>query len=137
VSEDFAERLAARSRYRGRGTGRSADLTIVRTNPRRVPAAALEAWAVGRIEKLPERTHRELLHSELLLLQKRYAEILVDAKPSQRRPLQEAHLAAYRRLQAILDDADPPLTTTPPKPRKPKPAAPQEPELWIPEDPAF
>ena len=71
MSEDFAECLAARSRYRGRTPGFSASLAIVRTDLRLVSAAALEAWAAVRIERLPERMHRELLHSELLLLQKR------------------------------------------------------------------
>ena len=76
------------------------------------------------MEQFPEQPTRELLYSELLLLQKEYMRLLQRAKPSQKRPLQDAHQSAYERLEALLNAIAPPQTT---KPRRPKPPAPAVP----------
>lgn len=88
---------------------------VVPIDPRQASAEALLTYAAGRVEKLPEKPSRELLHSELLLLQKEYMRLLRRSKPSQKPALQRAHESAYERLEALLDDIAPPLTTKPPR----------------------
>jgi hypothetical protein len=115
MSESSDRRLFARSRFAGR-VGQEAGIAVIRPDPRRATAEELTEYAERRVGKLPDRPSRELLHSELLLLQKEYVRLLRRSRPSQRPPLQAAHELAFDRLEALLDDIDPPLTT---KPRTP------------------
>jgi hypothetical protein len=109
----FGDELAARSRFR-RPPGRVAPAG----NGGVTQAAARELadYAAGRLGRLPERPSRELLYSELLLLQRAYVRLLRRCEPPQQRPLQAAHEAAYARLEDRLDQIDPPLTTRPRRP---------------------
>ena len=120
MAESFAHDLRSRSRFVRDAPG----VVVLRPNPRQLRALELTSWAEARVGNLGASPTRELLYSELLLLQREYMRLLQRAKPSQKRPLQDAHHAAYERLEALLNEIAPPQTTKPRQPKTPAPPVP-------------